>query len=402
MSKGPKTTDLKPNPAHCILGAGYIYSLASLLLVTLPVLLQVIKWDVEILFVNINRKLVLRGQPETTRVWQLIRDQVELTPSQVEALTTSQNGEDEATSLDDNDPFILYRSVGYGGLRLYLKCETPVYGRRFYELDLRRSLRSNLRGKTIVEHPVLHVAMKADECVYRAPADAFQTAGDLPERKGGEGETEVGEQEAVEDANPEAFGQYFDFYLNYYTQKFAKESGGATSVSASPQQRCDTSAQLPRVTSSAGNVTSPAVGITSSAGNVTSSAVGVTSSAGSVSSAEAPGDSVLPPPEFGVIHPPDLSPFAAVGSNKSKHRPAVAAHRDSAQAMDMGGADGSKNQRPVSSQSGRTRYTSVPLRNAALEQALAVKNKLNAVRAQKLREELRQSALVAYDDSDSE
>ncbi len=334
---------------------------------------------------NINRKLVLRGQPETTRVWQLIRDQVELTPSQVEALTTSQNGEDEAAPLDNDDPFILYRSVGYGGLRLYLKCETPVYGRRFYELDLRRSLRSNLRGKTIVEHPVLHVAMKADECVYRAPADAFQpAAGNLPERKGEEGDTNVGELESAEDANPEAFGQYFDFYLNYYTQKFARESGG---VNAGQKQHGDTAAQLPRVTSSAGN-------------GSTSSAVGVTPLAGSVSSATAPGDSALPPPEFGVIHPPDLSPFSAVGSNKSKHRPPVFAHNDSSQAMDIGGGDGSKNQRPVSS--GRTRYTSVPLRNAALEQALAVKNKLNAVRAQKLREELRQSALVAYDDSDSE
>ncbi len=364
---------------------------------------------------NINRKLVLRRQPETTRVWQLIRDQVELTPSQVETLTTSQNGEAEA--LDDDDPFILYRSVGYGGLRLYLKCETPVHGRRFYELDLRRSLRSNLRGKTIVEHPVLHVVMRADECVYRAPADAFQPATDLPEKKGAEGETNVGELESAEDANPEAFGQYFDFYLNYYTQKFSRESGGVT---AGPKQHGDTAAQLPRVTSSAGNgstssavgvtssagnVTSSAVGVTSSAGNVTSSAVGVTgtTSAGSVSSAEAPRDSVLPPPEFDVmIHPPDMSPFAAVGSNKSKHRSSVAAHKDSSQAMDIGGENGSKNQRPVSSQSGRTRYTSVPLRNAALEQALAVKNKLNAVRAQKLREELRQSALVAYDDSDSE
>jgi hypothetical protein len=371
----------------------------------------VIKWDVELLFVNINRKLVLRRQPETTRVWQLIRDQVELTRSQVEALTTSQNGEEETPPLDEDDPFMLYRSVGYGGLRLYLKCEIPVYGgRRFYELDLRRSLRSNLRGKTIVEHPVLHVVMKADECVYRAPADAFQPATDLPERKGEKGETEVGEQKDAEDANPEAFGQYFDFYLNYYTQKFARESGGVAAESVSPQQRGDTAAQLSRVTSTAGSgSTSPAVGVTSSAGNVTSSAgnvtspaVGVTSSAGSVSSVEASRDSVLPPPEFDVIHTPDLSPFAAVGSNKSKHWPPLAAPKDSSQAMDIGGENGSKNQRPVSAQSGRTRYTSVPLRNAALEQALAVKNKLNAVRAQKLREELRQSALVAYDDSDSE
>ncbi len=365
---------------------------------------------------NINRKLVLRGQPETTRVWQLIRDQVELTPSQGEALTTSQNGEAEVAPVDEDDPFILYRSVGYGGLRLYLKCETPVHGRRFHELDLRRSLRSNLRGKTIVEHPVLHVVMRADECVYRAPADAFQPAADafLPAADLPEGKTEVGEQgEAAEDANPEAFGQYFDFYLNYYTQKFARESGGVT---AGPKQHGGTAAQLPRVTSSAGNgSTSSAVGVTSSAGNGTSSAVGftssagngstlsavgVTSSAGSVSSATAPGDSVLPPPEFDATQPPDLSPFAAVGSNKSKHWPSVAAHRDASQAMDIGGKDGSKNQRPGSS--GRTRYTSVPLRNAALEQALAVKNKLNAVRAQKLREELRQSALVAYDDSDSE
>jgi len=325
---------------------------------------------VEILFVNINQKLVLRGQPETIRLWELIRDQVEL--------TTSLHDEHRDDDLKEDDPFIFYRSAGYGGLRLYLKCETPAHGRRFHELDPRRSLRSNLRGKTIVEHPVLHVVMKADECVYRAPADCFDPARDLPaERKiKEEDETEgrslgeVWEQEAQMEADPEAFRHYFDFYLNYYTQKFARQTGGAPLVP--PIQQND------------------------------GGRAGELRSRGASSAAISPPNFSIPPPEFEqtLLQPPELSPFAATaaGANKPKHWP----HPPPVNRASLNGREhGNQDQLPASSHP-RARLSSVPKRNTALEQALAVKNKLNEARAQKIREELRKSALVAYEDSDSE
>ena len=59
------------------------------------------------------------------------------------------------------------RSVGYGGLCVYLKNEIADSGSRFYPLEMKRSLRHNLSDKVLVEHPVLHLVMKGEQCNYR-------------------------------------------------------------------------------------------------------------------------------------------------------------------------------------------------------------------------------------------
>merc|ERR1719384_2641347 len=75
---------------------------------------------------------------------------------------------------DPSDPFQMYRSVSYGGLSLYLKSESApghLTSRRFYPLDMRRSLKTNLQDTVIVEHPIIYVVFKADEHLFRDEAD---------------------------------------------------------------------------------------------------------------------------------------------------------------------------------------------------------------------------------------
>ncbi|XP_055695026.1 box C/D snoRNA protein 1 [Lutzomyia longipalpis] len=54
-----------------------------------------------------------------------------------------------------------YRSRGFGGLKVLLKSERiKNCGKRFYEMDLRKSLEENLCGKNIVEFPTFLVIFK--------------------------------------------------------------------------------------------------------------------------------------------------------------------------------------------------------------------------------------------------
>jgi hypothetical protein len=357
---------------------------------------QVIKWDVEILFVNINQRLVVRSVPETIRMWQLIRDQVELPPPTGSKNSCSEKNEEDDSCEDNNttcsssttDPYLIYRAVGYGGLRLYLKSETlsAESGRRFSELDLRRSLRTNLRDRTIVEHPVVHVAMKADECQYRDPTDGFDddvsnttAAGgdsqriktDVKQEEEERGEMmdvgQVWDQEAAMQADPAAYREYFDFYLRYYTQKYARQTAGLCSQPPPPPYGKTGLSSLPPATSSIHSqpIAAPAPPPPS------------VSDAGTIP---------LPVFEQGLLQP-DLSPFAAVTNKGKTPRPPQ---------PQPAAATAPREHCP------RVRGGFVPKRSAALEHALTVKNKLNEVRAQQMREELRKSSLVAYDDSDSE
>ena len=92
---------------------------------------QVIRWHVLLKFPNINKKISLPSVSEKTKLLSLISDFVEF---------RSQD--------DPSDPFQMYRSVSYGGLSMYLKSEAaPGHqtNRRFYPLDMRRSLKTCLR-----------------------------------------------------------------------------------------------------------------------------------------------------------------------------------------------------------------------------------------------------------------
>ena len=137
----------------------------------------------------------------------------------------------EWRSLDDpSDPFQMYRSVSYGGLSLYLKAESAPgqqTRRRFYPLDLRRSLKTNLQDTVIVEHPIIYVVFKTDDHLFRDEADDFhvpirEKATDSETSRNTVGLGEVMSQTEDMQSDPEAYKKYFDFYLKYYTTKYAK------------------------------------------------------------------------------------------------------------------------------------------------------------------------------------
>ena len=103
--------------------------------------------------------------------------------------------------------------------------------KHFYHLDMKRSLKTNLKEMTLVEHPVIYVVFKTDEHLFRdeeedqvaekssSTSDNLETSRHArPENVG----DVLGETEAMK-SDPEAYKQYFDFYLKYYTKKYAQQ-----------------------------------------------------------------------------------------------------------------------------------------------------------------------------------
>ena len=184
-----------------------------------------IKWNVLLKFINIDRKVNLPAIDENTKLWELLTDFVEF-----------------RTQDDSADPFQMYRSLSYGGLSLYLKAEAISKSgeqRQFWPLDMSRSLKTNLKEKVIVEHPVIHVVFKRDDHLFRDEADDFVLEEKKPEPmiQDKPGTPNLGDIMGETDAmasDPEAYKQYFDFYLKYYTQKFSQQGVGPALVPGPP------------------------------------------------------------------------------------------------------------------------------------------------------------------------
>ena len=190
-------------------------------------------WKVELVFPHCQagqRSVDLPMVSERTKLWRLVEEQVE--------------GGDE----NEEDDFILYKSLSYGGLSFYLKAEGMTgrneKSRRFYPLDLKRSLKTNLQGVMIVEHPVIHVVSKAEEMNYREAEEDVEeesgmkvdsvTAVDGETVGDGGQELELGRGDILSapDAmalDPEGYKRHFDFYLKYYSTKMRLQGGQAPS-----------------------------------------------------------------------------------------------------------------------------------------------------------------------------
>lgn len=51
-----------------------------------------------------------------------------------------------------------YSKVGLSGARYFLKAE-EISGNKFYEMDISKTVAENLRGKVIIEYPIIHVVL---------------------------------------------------------------------------------------------------------------------------------------------------------------------------------------------------------------------------------------------------
>lgn len=58
-----------------------------------------------------------------------------------------------------------YQSAGLSRVVAYLKAE-QIAGNKFYELDLEETLKDNLKNKTIIEYPIIHVVLKEHSSCY--------------------------------------------------------------------------------------------------------------------------------------------------------------------------------------------------------------------------------------------
>ena len=175
----------------------------------------------ELKFINIGHTISLPSVSERTKLWKLISDFVEFKCAD-----------------DHEDPYQQYRAVSYGGISLYLKAEgQPAPGepsRHFYPLDMKRSLKTLLKNTRIVEHPIIHVVFTRDEYMYREDQDHIlfdeekesmkESAYSNPDEDANNPTLgDVLSQTDAMQADPEAYKQYFDFYLKYYTSKYAQQ-----------------------------------------------------------------------------------------------------------------------------------------------------------------------------------
>ncbi len=108
-----------------------------------------------------------------SRLSDILSDYVQPLPTAEE-----KDGDDIADDPLD-EPFAQYRSAWPGGVAVLMKAEhqtkqKPEEGEKdskpkitkFFELDVKKSLRNNLKGKTVVEHPVVFVVLRSHQRSY--------------------------------------------------------------------------------------------------------------------------------------------------------------------------------------------------------------------------------------------
>lgn len=101
--------------------------------------IQTIFWFVEFVFPNASNFVRHKKYNENTKVRDILQDLLD-------------------SSSDKELDF--YRAEGVCKLRVLLKAEgLKNSSRRFYELNPKKSLNANLKGKLIVEYPTLHVLL---------------------------------------------------------------------------------------------------------------------------------------------------------------------------------------------------------------------------------------------------
>ena len=106
--------------------------------------------------------------------------------------------------------------AGFGRIDLKLKAEgLREKRRRFYDLNLAESLRQNLSGKSLVEHPIIIVSLQSHRDFFDNMSDDEEEESQVPSEKVEEDKT---------DENSEVYKNCYDYYLNYYKDKYGVQS----------------------------------------------------------------------------------------------------------------------------------------------------------------------------------
>lgn len=102
-------------------------------------------WHIELIFPNAENLRLTRKFDEAKTLYDLIES----------VFATTKNDAKLLKKLE------FYRAEGAGNVRCLLKAEgLKRCSRRFYELDMEKSLNANLNGKVIIEYPTMYVLMR--------------------------------------------------------------------------------------------------------------------------------------------------------------------------------------------------------------------------------------------------
>ncbi|XP_008212439.1 box C/D snoRNA protein 1 [Nasonia vitripennis] len=114
-------------------------------------------WRVELIFSQAeNAKWVIERVPENKRLSILLE---EILNGEGSTETKSSDASSHLSVLQNKLKF--YRACGLSGLKAFLKAErVKKSDSRFFDLDLDMTLQENLNNKTIIEFPIIYVALK--------------------------------------------------------------------------------------------------------------------------------------------------------------------------------------------------------------------------------------------------
>ncbi len=204
---------------------------------------RTVRWRVRLVFPHCKRTIVMAEVKESTKLYKILEDYVEAGKAKEgKGKEEEEEGGENSPDILAEDPFASYRSAWPGGVLVLLKAEhlsnkeveqlqdedgnTVVT--RFYELDLKKSLRNNLRGKTVVEHPVVFVVLKSH-------SDYFPTQVALPKYL----ERPKMENEARSEGEEEAGGRHNWDWSDYHNTEVAVGSRDVTAVDEEHEEEDD-------------------------------------------------------------------------------------------------------------------------------------------------------------------
>ncbi|CAO1302541.1 unnamed protein product [Diamesa tonsa] len=112
---------------------------------------QIIYWYCELIFPNANNFKISKKWSENLKIQDILKSLFEV----------SDENEKCSKELD------YYRAHGLSNLKVLLKAEgLKSCSNRYYEMNIKKSLRANLEGKTLIEYPTIIVLMSQCEGDY--------------------------------------------------------------------------------------------------------------------------------------------------------------------------------------------------------------------------------------------
>ena len=231
-----------------------------------------INWRIQLLFPHAfspsYQKVVLDNISENTMVYDLLQ------PYVIGKIDNGKNDSDQKPSKDPGS-YDIYKAAGFSGVKVLLKSEGDFNkSKRYHELDISKCLKDNLSGKSIAEHPILMIILNHHSDSFNLCEDTDDEEMDTEsidmhrkdEHQNAKGHISSNIQNEVDKAQsaPDIMSNFtnqdhtkesvnsfsntnpttrreaefnkacYDFYLNYYSEKYGIGTPQPTNLTAVP------------------------------------------------------------------------------------------------------------------------------------------------------------------------